>query len=74
MNLPLEPSNRHPTVRTGRFDGVGDWLLKPTELRELRRGPGGANKAVLFVFGGQGGVGKTYLKQGVRFFERRKYG
>ena len=60
---PLEPSNRHQTVRTGRFGGVGDWLLETREFREWREGEGegGADKAVLFCSGGPG-VGKTYLR------------
>ena len=29
---PLEPNNRHQGVRTGRFDGVGDWLLETKEF------------------------------------------
>ena len=31
---PLEPNNRHQGVRTGRLDGVGDWLLETREWRE----------------------------------------
>jgi len=58
---PLEPGNRHRSVRTGRFDGVGDWLLGATEFQEWRGCDGGADKAVLFCSGGPG-VGKTYLR------------
>ena len=58
---PLEPNNRHQGVRSSRFEGAGDWLLKTSEFREWREGEGGANKAVLFCSGGPG-VGKTYLK------------
>jgi len=56
---PLEPRNRHQSVRTGRFAGVGDWLLGTSEFREWREG--GADKAVLFCSGNPG-VGKTYLR------------
>jgi len=58
---PLEPQNRHQSVRTDRLGGVGDWLLETREFREWRGGEGGANKAVLFCSGNPG-VGKTYLK------------
>jgi len=56
---PLEPSNRHQSVRTSRFAGVGDWLLESREFREWREGE--ADKAVLFCSGNPG-VGKTYLR------------
>ena len=58
---PLEPNNRHQSVRNERFDGVGDWLLETSEFREWRSGEGGADKAVLFCSGNPG-VGKTYLR------------
>ena len=58
---PLEPTNRHQSVRTDRFDGVGDWFLETSEFREWRGREGGANKAVLFCSGNPG-VGKTYLR------------
>ena len=58
---PLEPNNRHQSVRNERFDGVGDWLLETSEFREWRGGEGGADKAVLFCSGNPG-VGKTYLR------------
>ena len=58
---PLEPNARHQGVRTGRFGGVGDWLLETSEFREWREGKGGADKAVLFCSGNPG-VGKTYLR------------
>ena len=58
---PLEPENRHHTVRADRLEGVGNWLLETSEFRELRGGRGGSNKAVLFCFGDPG-VGKTHLR------------
>ena len=58
---PIEPGNRHDGVRTNRFAGVGDWLLRTGEWREWRGGEGGAHKAVLFCSGNPG-VGKTYLR------------
>ena len=58
---PLEPENRHHTVRADRFEGVGNWLLGTSEFQEWRGGEGGADKAVLFCFGDPG-VGKTHLR------------
>ena len=58
---PLEPNNRHQSVRTDRFDGVGDWFLETSEFREWRKSDGGADKAILFCSGNPG-VGKTYLR------------
>jgi len=58
---PLEPSNRHQSVRTERFDGVGNWLLETSEFREWRSNEGGADTVVLFCSGNPG-VGKTYLR------------
>ena len=58
---PLEPNNRHHDVRTGRFEGVGNWLLETREWREWRAGEGGADGGVLFCSGNPG-VGKTYLR------------
>jgi len=58
---PLEPNNRHQSVRTERFGGVGDWFLETGEFREWRDGSGGADGAVLFCSGNPG-VGKTYLR------------
>ena len=58
---PLEPNNRHQSVRTDRLDGVGDWLLETREFREWRGSEDGADHAVLFCSGNPG-VGKTYLR------------
>ena len=58
---PLEPGNRHDSVRTTRFEGVGDWLLETSEFRKWRGGEGGADRGVLFCSGNPG-VGKTYLR------------
>ena len=58
---PLEPNSRHQGVRTGRFGGVGDWLLGTSEFQEWRGSPGGTDKAVLLCYGNPG-VGKTYLR------------
>jgi len=58
---PLEPDNRHHTVRTNRHEGVGNWLLETSEFREWRRIEGGVDKAVLFCSGNPG-VGKTHLR------------
>jgi len=69
---PLEPENRHDSIRTNRFEGVGDWLLGTGEWREWRGGEGGAYKNVLFCSGNPG-VGKTYLRCVVGFFLRGEY-
>jgi len=58
---PLEPNNRHQSVRVDRFDGVGDWFLETGEFRGWKNGEGGVDKAVLFCSGNPG-VGKTYLR------------
>ena len=58
---PLEPGNRHDGVRTNRFEGVGNWLLETSEVREWKGGGGGADQGVLFC-SGTPGVGKTYLR------------
>ena len=58
---PLEPDSRHHTVRTNRYEGIGDWLLETGEFREWRKSEGGADKAVLFCSGNPG-VGKTHLR------------
>jgi len=58
---PLEPNNRHHSVRADRFDRVGHWLLETNEFQEWRCNSGGAGQAVLFCSGGPG-VGKTYLR------------
>ena len=58
---PLQPENRHHSVRADRFEGVGNWLLETSELWEWRGGEGGADEAVLFCFGDPG-VGKTHLR------------
>ena len=65
---PLEPDNRHHSVRTNRFEGVGNWLLGTGEFREWRGGKGGADKAVLFCSGNPG-VGKTHLRYVAGFFD-----
>ena len=58
---PLEPGYRHDSVRTSRYEGVGNWFLETSEFREWRGGEGGADRAVLFGSGNPG-VGKTYLR------------
>jgi len=58
---PLEPDDRHNTVRTNRHEGVGDWLLELKEWKKWREGEGGADEAVFFCSGNPG-VGKTHLR------------
>ena len=57
---PLEPGNRHDSVRTNRFEGIGNWLLESSEWGEWRGGKSGAEKPVIFCSGNPG-VGKTYM-------------
>ena len=47
---PLEPYNRHQSVCTDRFDGVGDWLLEVNQFREWKSSEGGAENAILFCY------------------------
>ena len=62
---PLEPNQRHHSVRNERIDGVGNWFLETDEFRKW----GGASDGdgdgyvpqVLFCYGDPG-VGKTYLR------------
>ena len=68
---PLEPHNRHQSVRTDRFGGMGGWLLEVQEFREWRSGEGGAENAVLFCSGNPG-VGKTYLRQAAQPLSKSK--
>ena len=58
---PLEPDNRHHSVRTNRCEGVGNWLLGTGEFREWSGGEGGADKEVLFCFANPG-VGRRHLR------------
>ena len=58
---PLEPQRRHQGVRTGRFDGIGNWVLETNEFREWSDGENGCVEQVLFCYGNPG-VGKTYLR------------
>jgi len=63
---PLEPDKRHHSLRTDRFEGVGNWLLETSEFREWRGGEGGVDQPVLFC-SGDPGVGKTHLRSAARF-------
>jgi len=58
---PLDPRGRHHDVSTDRLDGVGSWILETNEFLEWKSNKGGADKDVLFCYGGPG-VGKTYLR------------
>ena len=67
---PLEPQRRHQSVRTGRLDGVGNWVLETNEFRKWSDGEDGCVEPVLFCCGNPG-VGKTYLRyRGLSFGER----
>jgi len=58
---PLEPQIRHQDVRTGRLDGVGNWVLEASEFRKWRDAEDGYIEPVLFCYGSPG-VGKTYVR------------
>ena len=57
---PLEPQQRHQGVRTGRLDGVGNWVLETNEFRKWSD-TDGCTEPVLFCPGNPG-VGKTHLR------------
>jgi len=58
---PLEPDNRHHSVRTNRCEGVGNWFFETREFLEWRGGECQAEQAVLFC-SGDPGAGKTHLR------------
>ena len=58
---PLEPQQRHQSVRTSRLDGVGNWVLENSEFRKWRDGEDNCVEPVLFCYGNPG-VGKTYVR------------
>ena len=58
---PLEPQQRHQGVRTGRLDGIGNWVLETNEFRKWSGEEDGWVEPVLFCAGNPG-VGKTYLR------------
>ena len=58
---PLEPQRRHQGVRTGRLDGIGNWVLETSQFRKWSDKEDGCVGPVLFCYGNPG-VGKTYLR------------
>ena len=58
---PLEPQQRHQSVRTDRLNGVGNWVLETNEFRKWRDAEDGCVGSVLFCSGNPG-VGKTYVR------------
>ena len=60
---PLEPHQRHHSVRADRIDSVGNWFLETDEFRNWSGASGGDGYVppVLFCYGDPG-VGKTYLR------------
>ena len=58
---PLEPWDRHKSVRANRVKGVGDWLLETNDFREWSSKKGTPKHAVLFYYG-HPGVGKTHFR------------
>jgi len=57
---PLEPQQRHQSVRTDRLDGMGNCVLETSEFRKWHEAEGGGVEPVLFCSGNPG-VGKTYV-------------
>ena len=57
---PLKPQRRHQSVRAGRLDSIGNWVLETNKFREWRGREDGCVEQVLFCCGNPG-VGKTYL-------------
>jgi len=58
---PLEPQQRHQSVRTDRLDGVGNWVLETSEFKKWRDAEEDSAEQVLFCYGNPG-VGKTYVR------------
>ena len=58
---PLEPQQRHQSVRANRLDSVGNWVLETDEFKKWRDTEDGCVEPVLFCYGNPG-VGKTYLR------------
>ena len=58
---PLEPQRRHQAVRTGRLDGIGNWVLEANKFKERSGGKDDSVEPLLFCCGSPG-VGKTYLR------------
>ena len=58
---PLEPQQRHQSVRADRLDSVGNWVLETDEFKKWRDTEDGCVEPVLFCYGNPG-VGKTYLR------------
>ena len=58
---PLEPQQRHQSVRTDRLYGVGSWVPETREFRKWREAEDGCVEQVLFCYGNPG-VGKTYVR------------
>ena len=58
---PLEPYQRHQSVREGRLGSVGNWVLETIEFRKWRDAEDSGVEPVLFCHGNPG-VGKTYVR------------
>ena len=58
---PLALRERHQSIREGRVDGVGDWLLRTNEFEKWCTGEDLTVHPVFFCYGDPG-VGKTYLR------------
>jgi len=58
---PLQPDKRHQDVKSGRLDGVGEWVLRRSEFESWCRSQNVSVNPILLCYGGQG-VGKTYIR------------
>jgi len=56
---PLEPQQRHQSVRADLLNGVGNWVLETREFKKWSEV--GDGEQVLFCYGNPG-VGKTYVR------------
>jgi len=57
---PLEPQQRHQSVRTHRVDSVGTWVLETREFGQWCAAEDSVGQ-VFFCYGNPG-VGKTYVR------------
>jgi len=57
---PLEPQQRHQSVRTHRVDSVGTWVLETREFGQWCAAEDSVEQ-VFFCYGNPG-VGKTYVR------------
>ena len=70
---PLEPRTRHQDVQNRRVGNVGEWLLQTGEFQRWCYGAHDeeSDKQILFCCGDPG-VGKTYLRWEIIYYEKLK--